>query len=58
LSSTAVLVATLTERPSEEEPARLSGRVGLLELRAALAGGVVPAWLRSRFGGWIGDTNA
>lgn len=51
MSSTAVLVATLTERPTEEELARLSGRVGILELRADLAGEVEPEWLRSHFRG-------
>jgi len=51
LSSTAVLVATLTERPSEEELARLSERVEILELRADLVGEVEPEWLRAHFRG-------
>ena len=51
MSSTAILVATLTEKPSEDELASLSGRVRVLEVRADLIGETDPDWLRSRFAG-------
>ena len=51
MSSTAVLVATLTERPSEAELSALSGRVQILEVRADLVGELDPDWLRAHFDG-------
>ncbi len=51
MSSTAVLVATLTEKPSEEELAALSGSAQILEVRADLIGEVDADWLRDRFRG-------
>lgn len=51
MSSTAVLIATLTERPSEEELARLSGQAQILEVRADLTGELEADWLREHFRG-------
>lgn len=51
MSSTAVLVATLAEKPSEEEIRALSGRVRILEVRADLVGELDPGWLRGQFDG-------
>ena len=51
MSSTAVLVATLTEKPSEASLTVLSGRVQILEWRADLAGEADSDWLRSHFAG-------
>ena len=51
MSSTAVLVATLTEKPSDEELSALSGRVQILEVRADLVGELDPDRLRANFDG-------
>lgn len=51
MSSTAVLVATLTEQPSAEDLASLSGKADILEVRADLVGRMDPAWLRAHFAG-------
>jgi 3-dehydroquinate dehydratase/shikimate dehydrogenase len=51
LSSTAVLVASLTERPSADGLSRLSERVSILEVRADLVGEIDADWLRKHFQG-------
>ena len=51
MSSTAVLVATLTEKPSDEALSALSGRVQILEVRADLVGELDPDRLRANFDG-------
>ena len=51
MSSTAVLVATLTEEPSEASLAVLSERVQILEVRADLVGEIDSDWLRTHFTG-------
>jgi len=48
-----LIVATLTEAPSEERLAQLSASVDVLEVRDDLIKGLDPDWLRSAFSGQL-----
>ncbi len=51
LSNAAVIVATLSESPSDELVAELGRRADILEVREDLSRGIGPTWLRQRFPG-------
>jgi 3-dehydroquinate dehydratase/shikimate dehydrogenase len=53
VTSKAILVASLIEKPEGEELSALSGVADILEVRADLVGDIEPAWLRDRFSGQL-----
>ena len=53
MNTKTLIVATLTEAPSEERLAQLSASVDVLEVRDDLIKGLDPDWLRSAFSGQL-----
>ncbi len=53
MNTQALIVATLTEAPTEERLERLSSQAGILEVRDDLVRGLDPEWIRSFFSGQL-----